>query len=278
MDYIDGVDLSRYDGKVDWAKMKAKNVQFVTCRATVGDYYTDPTFFENMKNAIAAGIRVSAYHVVVPNISAKSQINRFISEIGGLRLDDEPVLDVELVRDCSRETITGVTMECGHLLMGYAGFAYPMIYTAQGFWNSNVISSAEWEKFPLWVANYTMAPSPLMPRDWKKWHRWQWSADGNGRGPEFGVTAASIDLNREMVEPHYPPFDAKDTFVLREGIRIRQSPTVNSAEVGHLTRGLTVVVFDEYRDGDDIWVALNKERTMWSAFQYNGEPWMKYSP
>ena len=55
-----------------------------------------------------------------------------------------------------------------------------------------------------WIARYTTLPLPwgnpgdsasLKPRDWDSWVFWQFSADGNGRGPEFGAQSASIDLN-----------------------------------------------------------------------------------
>jgi GH25 family lysozyme M1 (1,4-beta-N-acetylmuramidase) len=59
----------------------------------------------------------------------------------------------------------------------------------------------------LWIARYTSKGKPwgnilpwpdsprIKPRDYDDWDFWQWSADGNGRGAEFGASSRSIDLN-----------------------------------------------------------------------------------
>ena len=62
-------------------------------------------------------------------------------------------------------------------------------------------------KYPLWIANYSwwannVAKQPAIypkmkfeDRVWDEWTMWEFSADGNSRGNEFGVQAGNIDLN-----------------------------------------------------------------------------------
>jgi hypothetical protein len=75
-----------------------------------------------------------------------------------------------------------------------------MIYTGAWWWDGNVMPADKWSSYPLHVANYTSAAQPYMPRDWDEWDVWQWSADGNGKGHEYGADSHDIDLNRMKIE------------------------------------------------------------------------------
>lgn len=59
---IKGIDVSKHQGKIDWRKVKASgNVDFAIIRAGYGYTYKDPYFEQNIKDAIANGIKVGAY-------------------------------------------------------------------------------------------------------------------------------------------------------------------------------------------------------------------------
>lgn len=57
-----GIDVSRYQGNIDWAKVKASGMTFVFIKATEGQTYTDPNFQTNVTGALAAGMLVGTYH------------------------------------------------------------------------------------------------------------------------------------------------------------------------------------------------------------------------
>lgn len=57
-----GIDVSEFNGALDWAALKAAGVQFAIIRTGYGKSYTDPTFRANMDGAIAQGIPVGVYH------------------------------------------------------------------------------------------------------------------------------------------------------------------------------------------------------------------------
>jgi len=76
----------------------------------------------------------------------------------------------------------------------------PIIYTAKWFTNYFTTQQIGWMgDYPLWVAHYpwvvTSLTRPSIPPIWDKWTFWQFSADGNGRGDEFGTQSKSVDLN-----------------------------------------------------------------------------------
>lgn len=198
---LTGVDVSRYQGNMDWQKCKSAGALFGVARATVGDYYIDPQLTANIAGVQDACLALGVYHVVTPSdstgrkITAQMQMDHLFQTIAGVHLDMPVVLDCELDRGATPAEMTALIRECVRIIRGKF-YAYPFIYTSAGWWNPHVLRSQEWIDCPLWVANYTTANQPLLPLDWSQWVMWQYSADGNGKGAEYGAQSASIDLNR----------------------------------------------------------------------------------
>ena len=59
--YILGVDISKWNGEVDWKALKKANIQFVIIRAGYSTYYVDPYFKNNIENAIKNNMTVGIY-------------------------------------------------------------------------------------------------------------------------------------------------------------------------------------------------------------------------
>jgi len=78
----------------------------------------------------------------------------------------------------------------------------PLIYTRGTFWNPNVGNPIWASDYLLWAARYSntltgpWSDGRYRPLPWNMWAFWQWSADKNGRGAEFGAESRDIDLNR----------------------------------------------------------------------------------
>ena len=72
-----GVDVSRWQGTIDWQALKQAGIVFAVIRATIGDFFTDDKFTENWLEAKQAGIFRCAYHVLRPDIDAVAQIAHF---------------------------------------------------------------------------------------------------------------------------------------------------------------------------------------------------------
>jgi GH25 family lysozyme M1 (1,4-beta-N-acetylmuramidase) len=121
-------------------------------------------------------------------------VERFLGELGGRRPDLPLVLDCELERGSSPETITRVIRDCSLGLQDQAGFEYPMIYTRKTWWDLHVHRRPDWRLHPLWVAHYTRARTPWLPRDWTAFQCWQHS--NQGEAALHGARGKYIDLNR----------------------------------------------------------------------------------
>ena len=181
-----GIDVSAYQGEINWKRVAAAGYRFAFIRATIGDNRTDSRFYVNWKGAGDAGLLVSAYHVVKPYQSPDSQINRFFDVLSGRKADLPLVLDVERKDNCSRETITTCVRNCLHMVEQRDG-RKPIIYTAAWCWNPNVLPSPEWAEYDLWVANYGVS-TPTLPHGWNEWKFWQYSESGNVPGIDTGTT------------------------------------------------------------------------------------------
>ena len=199
---IPGVDVSKWQGKMDWKKCKAAGAKWAFARCTVGADYVDPQFKNNYNNSVKLPLPFGAYHVVVPRyggklVTAEANMTNFFEVLGDISLDFPVVLDCELTNGDNPRHITSVIEGCIKILEdnGYE----VMIYTGAWWWDGNVMPADKWCNYPLHVANYTTAAEPYMPRDWAEWAVWQHSADGNGLGKQYGADSDDIDLNRMKV-------------------------------------------------------------------------------
>jgi len=221
--YIPGVDVSKWQGKMDWQKCKAAGAKWAFIRATVGAGYEDPQFGRNYEELDHIELPFGAYHVVVSRyagkvVTADANMDNFFKVLDGDPLNFPVVLDCEMTNGDNPRHITSVIEGCIKILEAEGHEV--MIYTGAWWWDGNVMPHDKWNSYPLHVANYTSAAEPYMPRDWKQWNVWQWSADGNGLGGKYGADSDSIDLNRMKVafwnkyigdaeEPVEPPVTSK---------------------------------------------------------------------
>ncbi len=63
-----GIDVSKWQGDINWLKVKASGVEFVIIKAGGSDagFYEDPKFAENYAGAYAAGLPIGVYYFVGP--------------------------------------------------------------------------------------------------------------------------------------------------------------------------------------------------------------------
>jgi len=272
-----GIDVSRWQGEINWEMVAAAGYRFAVIRTTVGNYYTDPRFYENWSGARNAGLLVSAYHVVTPEHSAGSQIDRFFDVLGDRKADLPIVLDVELSRGVSPAGITTCVKDCLQMVE-QRDDRKPVIYTAKWFWNDHVLESPEWSAYDLWVANYGIS-TPSLPAGWSEWKLWQHS--DKGRVPGIAATtnlnhfAKSYNdllayINAEP-EDEAPPSVGLRARTIASRLNVRNGPGVNYSDIGDLHEGNVVNVVS--LDGNDVWVEF--EPGKWAAFAFRGKRYME---
>ncbi|HEV3471189.1 MAG TPA: GH25 family lysozyme, partial [Pyrinomonadaceae bacterium] len=90
-----GIDVSHYQGGVNWEAVKAAGCAFAFAKATEGAGVTDPFFHANWAGMKAAGLLRGAYHFFRPAQDAAQQAAHFLSTVQLQPGDLPPVLDVE---------------------------------------------------------------------------------------------------------------------------------------------------------------------------------------
>jgi lysozyme len=183
---IQGIDVSHFQGTVNWQEVKQAGMKFAIAKATEGQNTVDSQFKTNWQNIKAAGLLRGAYHFFDAGIDGTSQANHFLQTAQVEAGDLPPVIDVEAAANASNATIL---QEVQNWLdtVEQALNRLPMIYTTASFWNSHL--NHTFGKYPLWVAEYGVSV-PKIPAGWSNWQFWQYSQSGSVEG-----VTGSVDLD-----------------------------------------------------------------------------------
>ncbi len=182
-----GIDVSYYQGSIDWAAVAGDGIDFAIARVNHGDFM-DPEFAANWQGARDHGLVRGAYQYFDPGGDPVAQANTFIDEVGRLGPGDLPgVIDVESTDGLSPAEIEA-NVATWLALVEEATGRQPFIYTGSYFWNDNVVTDA-FNDHPLWIAHYTTG-CPNVPDAWMRWAMWQYTSTGSVAG-----IAGNVDRN-----------------------------------------------------------------------------------
>ncbi|MBL8582261.1 MAG: glycosyl hydrolase, partial [Rhizobiaceae bacterium] len=92
---VHGVDVSRWQGEIDWVKLRSQGANFAYIKATDGGDHLDPMFRKNWRAAHAAGLKRGAYHFFYWCRSGSEQADWFIRNVPRETGALPPVIDVE---------------------------------------------------------------------------------------------------------------------------------------------------------------------------------------
>ena len=189
---VHGVDVSRFQGDINWQAARDAGVSFAFIKATEGGDRVDPTFRQNWRGAHRAGIPRGAYHFFYYCRPASEQAEWFIRNVPNQSGALPPVLDMEW-NDASPtcrlrpppETVRKEAAVFLSALTRHYG-QRPIIYTTVDFWERNEMWRLKGYEF--WLRSVKAHPADRY--DGHPWTFWQYS--GTGLVP--GVTG-KVDLN-----------------------------------------------------------------------------------
>lgn len=190
-EYVYGIDVSRYQGDIDWAQVAASGVKFAILRAgsqNSNGPYIDPYFEQNYAGAKAAGIAVGAYIYTYAETEAEqnNEILTILPALEGKTFEYPVFVDVE------DKSLTGI----GKAALTQLVKRYMDIIDQKGFvpgWYSytNYINSYLCPEvladYPLWVADYRSSLGYT-----GDYHIWQYTSSGTVPG-----ISGKVDLNRD---------------------------------------------------------------------------------
>jgi len=184
-----GIDVSYYQGTIDWDAVAADGVEFAFIRVSDGLGYPDSQFQNNWQGAQAAGILRGVYQFFREDEDPVDQADYLLAQMGGLGDGDlPPVIDVESTDGAGPGEIVANVQEWIDHVEAATG-RKPIVYTGKYFWQDNVGSTA-FSSYPLWAAHYGVT-CPNIPDQWDDWTFWQYSSSGAVDG-----IAGNVDVNR----------------------------------------------------------------------------------
>ena len=166
------VDLSHWQGPVDFAKVRESGIAAVILKTTQGVSFVDSAFTSHAQAATAAGLLVGGYHFF-DTTDPTAQAAFFLSHVGNvplLTLDFEPHPTNLKLAEAAAVFVTQVKAKVGR---------WPLLYTGRWLVKPAHATLAE---CPLWLAEY--GSNPICPPGWAKWYLWQYTDGKSGAAPK----------------------------------------------------------------------------------------------
>lgn len=181
---IQGIDISRWQGDIDWTAVKGAGTRFVFMKATEGGDHVDPSFQRNWEGARRAGIPRGAYHFVYWCRPAHEQALWFKQHIPNDPDALPPVLDVEWnghSRSCPKKIDRNLALEKIQLMLTeleQLTGKKPIIYTDITFHKD--VLEGQFDDYPYWIRSTAALPETRYAN--RPWEFWQFTTTGRVPG------------------------------------------------------------------------------------------------
>ncbi|MER2507891.1 MAG: GH25 family lysozyme [Amaricoccus sp.] len=177
---VHGIDVSKYQGDIDWWAARSGGISFAFIKATEGGDYADERFAENWAGAAAAGVPRGAYHFYYFCRTAAEQADWFMQHVPADRRALPPVLDIEWnhkSRTCpyrpDAETVRSEMHDYLQTVARYYG-KRPIIYTTVDFYRENELWRIR--DYHFWLRSVAGHPSEVYSG--QDWAFWQYTGTG----------------------------------------------------------------------------------------------------
>src|SRR4051812_24528973 len=182
---VAGIDVSGYQGNVNWAADWDQGKRFAYVKATESTGYVNPYFAQQYDGSYDIGMLRGAYHFAVPDRSSgATQANYFLANGGGWSSDGR-TLPGALDMEYNPYGSTCYGLSTSSMVSWVKSFSdqyharthkWPVIYTSTSWWSQCTGNKGDFSSTnPLWVARYASAPGTL-PYAWQVYTFWQYSS------------------------------------------------------------------------------------------------------
>ena len=205
-EWLLGIDVSHWQGDIDWSKVHASGYIFAFCKATEGVGWTDFKFGTNMKQGHDVGMVMGAYHFARPDLNpsdAAAEAQYFVSVAkdhltsGYLR----PALDLERGAELGKEELSSWVNEWMSTVESETGIK-PILYV-NSYYANNLLDECIAEEYELWIAHWDVSSPDI--GIWDTWAFWQFTDKGSVPG-----ISGNVDLDRFNGDIH----DLYNNFVI----------------------------------------------------------------
>jgi Lyzozyme M1 (1,4-beta-N-acetylmuramidase) len=196
---VRGVDVSSYQGEIDWNKLSDNHIQFAFIKATEGSTFVDDRFNYNLSEALKTNLRIGAYHFFSYDSSGKTQAENFISNVPVIENMLPPAIDVEFYGDKEKNPPDKVTVQKElDVLINMLESRYgvkPIIYATEKSYKLYIADF--YNDSDIWIRNVVSQPSLSANR---KWTFWQYTDREKLDG--YNGKEKHIDMNVFFGTPH----------------------------------------------------------------------------
>jgi lysozyme len=199
---INGIDVSQWNGLIDWNKAATTGYKFFILKCSEGETLRDSRFASNYAELKRLGLNGSAYHFYRFFSDPIKQAQNFLA--GNFDFKDgkslPPIIDIEWQDSTGATNAKIIAERATHVAniktwlnqLENATGRKPMIYTQKSFWDDIVGAPTGFDAYPLWVVDYNLNhTTPVMPSGWTQWTLWQYSSNSIVKGIN-----GNTDMNR----------------------------------------------------------------------------------
>lgn len=178
--HVHGIDVSKWNGDIDWNEVKTSGVSFAFIKATEGKDRLDSRFAEYWRSARAAGIAYAPYHFYYFCSTADEQADWFIANVPKSAVQLPPVLDAEwngTSPTCRKRPPPGEVRAALKRFLDRIEAHYgkrPIIYTTVDFHGENLVG--HFTDYPFWLRSVANHPENIYPA--RRWTFWQYTSTG----------------------------------------------------------------------------------------------------
>lgn len=174
----EGIDVSSYQGDINYEAVKNYGIEVVYIKASEGTYLEDPFFRTNYNNAKSNNLKVGFYHFIRARTQeeARSEAEFFASVISGTNPDCKLAMDFEIFGELNTEEINLISFAFLQKLEEITNkecVVYSDTSNARNIFSQNLA-----DNYPLWVAEYGVE-EPATNGKWNNWVGFQYTDAGN---------------------------------------------------------------------------------------------------
>lgn len=191
---IRGIDISHWQGDIDFNKVKNAEIEFCIIKAGGSDagFYTDKMYETNYTKAKAAGLKVGAYYFVGKNFrgteNGLADAKRFLAQLTGKQFEYPVFLDLETTEPRYKSEVTEASIAFMEYLEDNGYFVGIYASDISGF--KDRLDESLLAAYTHWVASYTYEPRYI-----KNYGIWQYSSKGSVKG-----IVGSVDLDMSTTD------------------------------------------------------------------------------
>ena len=198
-----GIDVSKYNGSIDWKKVKKDGIEYAMIRVGYRSYgadsklYKDPKFDENVKGALNAGIKVGVYFYsqAITRAEANEEADFVVDQIRKYNITLPVAIDFEYASTSSGATgrlynanlsKKNATNVCKRFCSSVKAEGYvPMVYANKSMLLNHLNADELSDRYMIWISNYTTETSYT-----GAYSVWQYSSKGSVDG-----VSGNVDCN-----------------------------------------------------------------------------------